>query len=809
MATITEKPESEFSAEKPEFSDDFKLDYSSNMAGMLKEKKYWALYFLVVVAISVGGVGYFTGVAESEVPPLVDYVSETGEVIMSAPKIQHGEEIFHLRGLMSYGTFLGDGGERGPDYTAEALHIMAVSMNEFYIQELHDKGTPPTTRDLDAIKAQVITELHLNRFDAEKDVVVLNDAQIFAWENLRKYYIRVYTEPDFKEKGLTAVERFKNPDHADDLAAFYFWGGWLCAANRPNEPYSYTHNWPYDPLAGNEPTPEVMVWSIASVMVLFVGLMLTLYIYGQCPEDEPSTAQPLTTQDLEANIVRPTQRACYKFFVLSMLAFVIQTISGIACSLDYVRPMGMSACMILPFTVFRSWHTVFQIYWFFVMWVGATIFFLPRFSKVPPGQSFLIELLYYGCLVVAVGGVVGIPLGQMGLLEGSVAWYFGSQGWEYMELGRFFQDLLLMGFVLWIVILLRGVAPYLTIKTMWSAPAWLFYGSLVMVAFLFFSLKVTPKANFIVADFWRWMVVHMWVEVTFEVFTTVMVSFLLSEMGLVTRRMAERVTYIAVMLFFLTAAIGIGHNFYWIAKPTGVIALGSTFSTTQVIPLILLTLDAWKVMQERERAEMEQKKGRQKFVMKGVFQFLVGINFWNIFGAGVMGSIVNMPIINYFLHSTYITGAHAHGAMFGVKGNIALCGMLFCVQHLVKEECWSERIVKISFWCLNGGMAMMMFMDLFPTGLYQFYIVLKYGFWYARGDDILHGKVFQVLANARAPGGHVFIWGGLMPLTYLICSRWNMLKEETDPKTVGKEYISTWSLDELELKKKHAMKKTQ
>ena len=788
-----------------------KATYDTNMAGKLSNKKYWGVYAIIVFAIVVLGNGYMTGAAISEVPPLVDFESETGEVIMSTSKINHGEEIFHHRGLMSYGSVLGDGSERGPDFTAEALHIMAVSMGEFYVEK-HDGQTDAgagSAYDMEAIKARVIAELHLNTWNGDDNgVIVLNEAKIFAWQAVRKYYRRVYYREEAsvsgsEDGGLWPTERFANPEHADDLAAFFFWGAWCCVANRPSENYSYTHNWPYDPLAGNTPTPEVMIWSVASLFVLFFGLMITLYIYGQFPEDdEPLTQQPLTTQDLGADIVRPTQRATYRFFVLSIVAFFIQVVSGIACAIDFVRPGGFSVCEFIPFTVLRSYHTTFQIYWFFVAWVGATIFFLPRFSKVPTAQHGLIDLLYIGCIAVALGGVIGIPLGQTGYLEGPMAYYFGSQGWEYMELGRFYQDVLLAGFVLWIVIMFRGVWPFLTWKRVWSPPAWLFYGSVIMVAFLFFSLKVTPKTNFIISDFWRWMVVHMWVEVTFEVFTTVIVSYLLVEMGLVTRKMAEKTTYIAVMLFFLTATIGVGHNFYWIAKPTGVIALGSTFSTTQILPLILVTLDAWKIMQEKSRAEAEQKKGNQMYVMKEVFQFVVAINFWNIFGAGVLGSLVNLPIVNYYLHSTYITGCHAHGAMFGVKGNVALAGVLFCVQHLVKEKHWSGRLLNISFWCLNGGMALMMFISLFPTGLYQLFMVIKYGFWYARSAEIVQGPVFQFFLKLRPIGGHIFFEGGLLPLVYFIFSRWYTVKNETDPKSKEENmYRSTWHIDEADTKK--------
>jgi nitric oxide reductase subunit B len=517
-------------------------------------------------------------------------------------------------------------------------------------------------------------------------------------------------------------------------------------------------------------------------------------VYGQAKGEPVQAAQSLTTQDLESGVVRPTQRATYKFFVLAMLAFAIQTFAGIACAIDFVRPLGFSFCSVIPFSVFRSYHTVFQIYWFFVAWVGTTVFFLPRISPAPVLQGFLIELLFAGCAVVAAGGVVGIPLGQMGILKGEAAYYFGSQGWEFMELGRFFQDLLLAGFVLWIIIMARGVFPYLTWKNVWSPPAWLFYGSMVMVAFLFFSFKVTPRTNFIISDFWRWMVVHMWVEVTFEIFTTVVVAFLYTEMGLVSAKQAESATYIAVMLFFLTATIGVGHNFYWIAKPTGVIALGSTFSTTQVLPLILLTLDAWKKTQERARAEAQQQEGTQKYVMREVWLFLLGVNFWNVWGAGVLGSFINLPIVNYFEHSTYLTGNHAHAAMFGVKGNVALAGMLFCVQHVVATEYWSPKLVRVSFWCLNGGIALMMFLTLFPSGLYQMFMNLKYGLWYARSQEIRDGAIFQAVLKGRAVGGHVFVWGGLLPLVYFVVEGVGHRKPTTPGTETEKKYRSAWAL---------------
>jgi nitric oxide reductase subunit B len=766
---------------------------------VISNKNYWAFYFLVVVAICVGGIGYFAEVAHYEVPPLCNFVGvNASKVIISAKQINDGERIFHLRGMMSYGSFLGDGSERGVDFTADSLHQMADGMMKYYQDEF---GASLTAHDELAIESRVRIELRDNKYDAANNQIVLTAGQVSAWDYLIAHYKKMNSRKIFGQV-LAKEEDIINS------VAFFYWGAWLSAAARPGEVYSYTHNWPHEPAAGNVPTPAVILWSAVSVFVLCVGMMITLYLWGQVKhEDEEFShkGKPLTTQDLESGVVRPTQVICYKFFVLSIISFAIQVLAGVACAIDFVSLGAFGDSLkvtdYMPYSVLRSYHTTFQIFWFFTAWVGTTVWFLPRFAKVPYGQHFLINVLFIGCCIVAVGGVVGIPLGQSGFLEGSMAYYFGSQGWEFMELGRLFQDLLLTGFVLWIAIMYRAMRPFLNMRTIWSTPAWLFYGSLVMVWFLFFSLKVTPKANFIVADFWRWMVVHMWVEVTFEVFTTVIIAFLYREMGLISKTAAERATYIAVMLFFLTATIGVGHNFYWIAKPTGVIALGSAFSTTQVIPLMLLTLDAWKFIQMHEKAQLEKSKGNQKHVMSGVWLFMLGVNFWNIFGAGILGSFINLPVVNYYMHATYLTANHAHAAMWGVKGNMAIAGMMFCVQHTIKPEQWNDKLVSIAFWSLNGGIVLMMFLSLFPIGMIHMYICVGTGLYAARTQEFQASQIYQTLSKGRAIGGHAFLWGGLFPLVYFVCSRYFHLKSTTKDHD-AKKYKSFWIEEDAEIKKK-------
>jgi nitric oxide reductase subunit B len=772
-----------------------------NLALWLVNKKNWLTHFMIVAAICIAGLIYLGGATYSGAPPLVDFVSDDGETVVSLKQINHGKELFHLRGLMSYGSFWGDGAERGPDFTADALHRTVIGMREHYLRELENRAGTLSEYDADAVAARVKREVHNNTYDENAGVITLNDAQISAFLDLNDHYTEMFTNPDYVE-AYEPSGLISDPDDIRDLTAFFFWGGWVSAADRPGETYSYTHNWPGDKDAGNSPTAATFFWSVFSVFALFVGVMVVLYAYGEMREQPVDVfesseegGQALTTYDLENEYVRPTQKSTYKFFALAIIVFGVQILGGVIAATDFVRPGGVSLNEIIPFNVARSYHTLLQIFWFFMCWVGYTIFFLPRISKVPPGQKLLINVLFVLCVVTGVGAIVGIFMGQTGILNDNMAYWFGSQGWEFMELGRFFQFTLLAAFALWIWIIYRAVKPWLTRRNVWSVPSWLLYGSGIMVAFLFFGLLVQPEMNFAISDYWRWMVVHMWVEVTFEVFTTVIVGYMLVQMGLITRMMAERVIFLAVMLFLITATIGISHNFYWIAKPTGIIALGSVFSTLQVLPLLLLTLDAWQMRQEGLRAGQNLIEGKQTMVMEGVWLFILGVNFWNIFGAGVFGSVVNLPIVNYYEHGTYLTGNHAHAAMFGVKGNIALGGMLFCCQHLFHKAAWNPKLVRTSFWSLNIGLALMMFLDLFPVGLYQTWAAYTDGTWYARSSAIVEGPVFSFLTYCRTIGGAVFIFGGLLPLIWFVLSRGTQirLKEEEVEQGEWTVYENDWS----------------
>lgn len=781
---------------------DKRVKFKNTLAAKLLNKKYWFVHFWLVSVMCILGLVFMGERTYEGAPPLGDYVTEEGVVFLSEDQIKAGERVFHLRGLMNYGSFWGDGAGRGPDFTAEALHHTVKGMQEFYENELIVEKGAISDDEKAMVASRVTREIRANRWDEATNTVKVNAAQMYAFDKVNEHFVRVFNDKTYSE-AFRPYNYITDPEELRNFSGFAYWGAWVSAVERPGHNYSYTHNWPYDPEAGNYPTKDTYMWSFISIAALFVGIMSVLYMYGQMKanDEDPFNASAhskilMSTTDLESSVVRPSQRAVYKFFVLAAIAFGMQVLAGFLAIMDFADPFHETIAGILPYTVLRGYHTLLQIYWMFMCWIGYTIFFLPRLAPVPKHQIKLINLLFWLCVIIGIGGVGGLYSGYTGLITGLTAYWFGSQGWEFMELGRAFQYLLLFAFSLWIFIIWYGIKAWITKKTFWSIPAWLLWGSGVMVFFLFFGLFATPESNWAVADFWRWMVVHMWVEVTFEVFTTVIVAYLLVQLGMISRPMAERVVYLAVILFLATATLGVAHNFYWIAKPTEVIAIGSVFSTLQVLPLLLLTLDAWRVRQEGALGWGRVAEGRQKYIMEGVWLFVLAVNFWNIFAAGILGSLLNLPIINYFEHATYITGNHAHGAMFGVKGNIALAGVLFCMQHLVKPEHWNPKIVKWSFWSLNIGLALMMFLALFPAGIYQLMIIFEEGYWAARVQGVTGGEMFRMFINFRGIGITVFSVGVIMMVWYIISRRRHLLDETIPDDNCWKSHENEWHKDQ-------------
>ncbi len=751
--------------------------------------KNWWQPLLFILIISVAGVGMIGFQTYNDAPPMTGFSAPGGKVLMDQNTIEAGQEVFHKYALMEYGSFFGDGAQRGPDFTAEALHQITVFMQEYHEKEFETQnGRAPSDMERQIITENIKSELKTNRYDESNNLVELTPAQAYALEKLKGYYIDHYIvnndDPSFPPPGY-----FSSESEVADLASFFFWGAWVCVAERPGEKFSYTHNWPYDPVAGNTPTSPVVLWSVLGMLAFVLMCGIVLYFigqYNQLPNKffKPPQKELLTLERVKNFKPTKTQRATYKFFAVAAALFFVQVLSGIVTINDFVNFLGYIGIYpqeIFPVVMSRSWHLMLSLYWISTCWIASSIFILPIISKKEiPGQLRLVNTLFWGLFILVAGSLTGMVLGPRGTL-GEWWYWLGHQGWEFVDFGKAFQVLLMGIFALWVAVVYRGIKPALIKGQPWNIPNWILYSVIGIPALFLSGFVAQPETNFVITDFWRWMVIHMWVEAFFEAFITVIISYLMVLMGLVSRQAAIRVVFFATILFLGTGLLGISHNFYWNAKPVATMALGSVFSTMQFVPLILLTVEAWR-FKNMPRAAINgiAKKNLGNFGFQEVFMFLVAVNFWNFFGAGVMGIIINLPIMNYFEHGSYLTINHAHAALMGVYGNISLAALLFASKLILKEPRWNHKLIMTAFWSINIGLMLMVILDLFPAGSIQFKAIVDNGLWYGRSHHFIGSGIFETLTWLRGIGATVFFLGGVIPITWFMLTRWNSLKPSVE-----------------------------
>ena len=764
---------------------------------LMNPRKWW-IPLTIILVVSVAGVSLIGYETYYKAPPIPDFIDEDGLVITTHDDILEGQALFQQKALMEYGSMFGDGANRGPDYTAEALHQVAEAMKAFYAHQ-------PDATKLSWLGAgvQVQREIKHNRYQESSNTVTLSPAQAYAFAQLSAYYKEIFKgngSGSFKPAGYISDDT-----QIEKLTSFFFWGAWVCGVERPGKNYSYTHNWPYDPVAGNTPSASVVVWTIVGSLGLILGLGIVLYYHGRLEKLNDRTyttrASPLLTNEAVSTYrPTPTQRATYKYFYVALVLFLIQVLAGVLTVHDFVdftTFWGYDLRAILPITITRSWHVQLSLLWISSCWIGASLFIAPMLNPNEPiHQKRFVNIIFYLIVALGVGSMVGIYGGPMGYFEN---WYlFGHQGWEYVEPGKLWQGLLFVIFIIWGITLYRALRSVLKIRQPWALPNWLLYSTFSILLLLISGFIATPKTNFVIADFWRWCVIHMWAEAFFEVFTTVLVGYFMVLMGLVSRDAAIRVIFLATLLFLGSGLLGISHNFYWNAKPVGTMALGSVFSTLQVIPLVLLTLEAWRF--QKLPASVESDNGtstpRNRFGMQDVFLFLVAVNFWNFLGAGVMGFIINLPLANYYEHGTYLTVNHGHAALMGVYGNLSIATILFCCRLLTEAPYWKTRLLRISFWSLNAGLLLMVLLDLFPAGILQFNAVVESGLWFARSAAFIETATFQTLTWLRIIGGSIFLLGGILPLFWSVSVAIRHLKSTGAPKPKTKVEAPVYAIVE-------------
>lgn len=722
----------------------------------------WIL-FAVIVGTFIA-LAYATVITYRTVPPRPEkFVTESGEVIMTEDDIVLGKGGFQKADLMDYGSLFGMGSYFGEDYTAQYLKELGIATEENIALMKYGRPFASFSEDEQALVQREMQRM-LQGVDLTQHTLILPAPLAQAVMTTEKVIVSRLLNDDFA-KGWSR-SRSLNEESALQTADFLIYSSLTTVARRPNSDASWTQNWPFEPLVGNTPTTSTFIWTWISFCFTFLMFGLVIYIY-----EHFLNVRDTSPREFKMNEFRPltsSQRKVGKYFLVVGGVFLAQLAVGVLMAHYYSERTSFYGWNIgdyLPFNFLRDVHIQTPIVWIGLAWIGGALFIAPAISKKEAkAQGFLVDLLFWATLFVVVGGIAGNYLGIMGSIKENWFW-FGNQGLSYIELGRFWQIGFFGGLILWSILVFRALWPtpeefkraarnFLTGNIQLENLLW---AATINIALLYAAGMVPLtgiEKSFSITDFWRWWVVHLWVEQSFEFFTVVVSAYLLMETGLVSRVLAQRAVYFELILIFLGGVLGTGHHMYWVGGPSLWIPTGSIFSFIEVLPLILLITSSI--------GEYQLIKQHTGFKYKLAYLYILGAAFWNFVGAGVFGgATINTPLVNYYEHGTFLTLNHAHTALFGAFGLLALGLVYYCLRYAAGDhtpftEKWGVR----AFWLYNGGLLLWIVLNFFPIGWPQLAAVYEHGLAYARSAAFYDTTtLWQWL---RFPGDVVFGVGALI-----------------------------------------------
>jgi len=720
-------------------------------------KRLWIM-LAVVLIFGFTVLGWIGSRIYQDMPPIPDrIVTGDGREIVPEGSVRRGQAVWQTLGGMEVGSIWGHGSYVAPDWTADWLHReCALILDDWALAE-HARPYAELGAETQAgLRERLRLMLRANRYDPATGTLTLEPVRARAFEANQKHFAAVFSQG----KREYAIPRgtVSDPERLRQLSSFFFWTAWAAAALRPGDSISYTSNWPHEPLIGNVPTAEAVVWTGVSVLLLLGGIGFIVWLYAAMPAPPPLDTPP-ARDPLVGLSSTPSQRATMKYFVVVVALFLVQIVAGAVVAHYGVEGdgfYGIPLSALLPYSLLRTWHVQLGLLWIATSWLAAGLFIGPLVGGVEPrGQRLGVNVLFIALVVVVVGSLAGQYLSIHGWLSDVAAFYWGHQGWEYLDLGRIWQAGLFLGLLLWLGLMLRVIWPALAEKgerrnlvlmfALSSGAIALFYGA---------GLMYGRHTHISMVEYWRWWVVHLWVEGFFEIFATTVIAFLFARLGLLSAGLAAQASLLAATLYLAGGIIGTNHHLYFSGTPTVALAWGATISALEVVPLVLIGYQAMKDLRISRRTEWARK-------YRWPIYFFIAVGFWNLVGAGLFGFMINPPIALFYMQGLNTTAVHAHAALFGVYGMLGLGLTLMCLRALYADREWKEGLLKFSFWAMNGGLMAMILLSLLPVGLLQTVASVKHGYWYSRSGEFLGQGIMQTLRWLRVPGDTIFAIGAI------------------------------------------------
>ena len=741
-------------------------------------KRLW-ISFGALLAVTFGTLLLVGGRAFQEAPPLPATVAVvdggTSSTLFDADDIHDGRDVWRRLGGMQLGSVWGHGGYLAPDWTADALHREALAMldadGDFAALSAPDRA---------ARIAALAARIRVNTYDAESGRIAISADRARAIEAVVAHYTALFGGTGDGPEAAALREAYAIPERPlgprpdaeiRKLVAWWWWTAWAAVTLRPDDGVTYTNNWPYEPLVGNRPSAATFVWTFVSVVLLIAATGALCWFFLRERDEWRKDTEPPAGYP-EANPIgaaRPTasMRGVIKYIWIVAVLLALQIACGAVTAHFAVEGQdfyGLPLSEIAPYALTRTWHVQLAVLWIATAWLGAGLYLGPMIAGFEPRwQRLGVDALWAALVVAVLGSLAGEWLALTGrMTDPALVYWFGHQGYEFLDMGRFWQALIFVGLLFWLALMMRCLVPAIRRAGEDRHLLILLLLSSAGIAVLFGAGFLYERdTHLTIAEYWRWWVVHLWVEGVFEVFATAWVAWAFVHMRLLRPSAAAVYTMFSAMIFLGGGVLGTFHHLYFAGMPESVLALGAVFSALEVVPLALIAFEA----HDHWRAERKAPWARRYHMP---LMFFLAVAFWNLVGAGVLGFLINPPLSLYYLQGLLTTPAHGHAALFGVYGMLGIGLVLLCRRDLPQAAgAWSDRTLRWVFWLFNGGLALMVFGSLLPQGIIQALVSFDRGYWHARAPDLLHSPLMETLVWLRVPGDVVFALGALLLLVFL------------------------------------------
>lgn len=711
---------------------------------------------IAVILLSALALVAGTVLTYRNIPPIPDEVVVNGEqTLFDRDAIAAGQAVFQRYNLMGFGTLLGNGSYFGPDYTAEYL---ALLRDNRALQEAQARfGT--AYDDLSAVQQEevlVSVRAIVQAPELEDGVLLVPSQWAAGHQAIVDHYHERFVGGD-RELGIASGTL--SPQEAENLAAFVGWTAWFSVAPRPGSDSSYTNNFPPMPDLGLTPSSETIAWTAWTLGIVLVLAIVLIVIY--------SFVKVEAIQDLPTLVERAPgslsflQRAVLLLLAACALIFVVQTVAGGYLANAYASRadfyglfdrLGLERMGVLPFQALRAFHTIMAVIWVVGIWMSASVYVALLLGGKERRWHRPLTLIASVVLIISiVGSLVGIYASVQGWMGDSTWALLGSEGSEYVEMGRLWRWGLGVGFVFWAVVLISVLAGA---RVRWRPLLNLMILNAGGITLAFFaSFIYRTDSHWVLIDFWRWWTIHHWVEGIFAFFQLLITGWFLAGLRLVTPEEVTKSAYLEGILVLFAGFLAIGHHFWWVGEPSIWLGVGSVFSTLEIIPLFLLLFSALGALKGRFRELRTQHKIS--------LYFFIAAAVWQFIGSGALGLLINLPVINYFEHGTFLTVAHSHASFLGGFGFLAIGLLLYVMRH-AHSEGWNMRRLKISFWSVNIGLALMLAVSVVPIGVLQLLEAIRVDYAAARSLAFYEQPLILLLNKLRLPGDAAIILGATL-----------------------------------------------